>query len=128
MLRISDGRMSGTAGGTIVLHVSPEGADPGSVLGVVRDGDVVVCDVEGRVLNLEVEEGEIRERIAQRRRELENGGEEPWVTREGVRGYRGLYMREVNQAECGVDFGFLTAAGPRPTLKETEGAGTLGEN
>ena len=48
MLRISDGRMSGTAGGTIVLHVSPESAQLDSVLGVARDGDLVTCDVKMR--------------------------------------------------------------------------------
>lgn len=63
MLRISNGRMSGTAGGTIVLHVSPEGADPKSVLGVVSDGgDVVECDIEERVLNVELADTEIQER------------------------------------------------------------------
>ncbi|KAL2192333.1 dihydroxy-acid/6-phosphogluconate dehydratase [Corynascus similis CBS 632.67] len=113
MLRISDGRMSGTAGGTIVLHVSPEGADPGSVLGVVRDGDVIVCDVEERTLSLEISEEELRARIEQRKQEMAAKGQEPWVARERVRGYRGLYMREVNQAEHGADFGFLTAVGPR---------------
>ncbi|KAL2022165.1 hypothetical protein VTK56DRAFT_5994 [Thermocarpiscus australiensis] len=112
MLRISDGRMSGTAGGTIVLHVSPEGADPESVLGVVRDGDVVVCDVEQRLLSVELTEVEILARIEKRRRELAQTKEAPWVARESVRGYRGLYMREVNQAELGADFRFLTAAGP----------------
>lgn len=120
MLRISDGRMSGTAGGTIVLHVSPEGADPGSVLGVVRDGDMVVCDVEERVLNLEVGEGEIRDRIERRRQEMVGKDEEPWAAREKARGYHGLYMREVNQAEHGVDFGFLTADGPGPVAKGAE--------
>ncbi|KAL2146329.1 hypothetical protein VTI28DRAFT_4354 [Corynascus sepedonium] len=113
MLRISDGRMSGTAGGTIVLHISPEGADPGSVLGVVRDGDVIVCDVEERTLSLEISEEELRARIEQRKQEMAAKGQEPWVARERVRGYRGLYMREVNQAEHGADFGFLTAVGPR---------------
>ncbi|KAK3689094.1 dihydroxy-acid/6-phosphogluconate dehydratase [Podospora appendiculata] len=109
MLRISDGRMSGTAGGTIVLHVSPEAADPESVLGIVRDGDVVVCDVKAGVLAVEVGEEEIKRRKGERRRR-EGGG--VWEARRGVRGYRGLYMREVNQAEEGADFGFLTAAGP----------------
>lgn len=113
MLRISDGRMSGTAGGTIVLHVSPEGADPQSVLGVVKDGDVIVCDVEERFLNLEVEDEELQRRIEQRARDLAKNGAAPWVSRENARGYRGLYLREVNQAEQGADFGFLTAAGPR---------------
>ncbi|KAH6616217.1 dihydroxy-acid/6-phosphogluconate dehydratase [Chaetomium sp. MPI-SDFR-AT-0129] len=129
MLRISDGRMSGTAGGTIVLHVSPEGADPGSILGVVRDGDVVVCDAETRELSVEVDENELRDRLRRRREEMQHraasavaagnedglgGTLEPWVARDRLRGYRGLYMREVNQAEHGADFAFLTAAGPGP--------------
>ncbi|KAL2133759.1 hypothetical protein VTI74DRAFT_1741 [Chaetomium olivicolor] len=113
MLRISDGRMSGTAGGTIVLHVSPEGADPESVLGVVSDGDIIVCDVEERLLSVEVEEGEIGARMERRRQEMKQRSDELWVTRKGMRGYRGLYMREVNQAEHGADFRFLTAAGPQ---------------
>ncbi|KAF7323264.1 hypothetical protein HMN09_00107200 [Mycena chlorophos] len=105
MLRISDGRMSGTAGGTIVLHVSPEAALPESVLGVVRDGDLVRCDVEERLLVLEVPEEEIARRVAERQ---SRSGDT--VKR---RGYRGLYERSVNQAEDGADFDFLTAAGPR---------------
>lgn len=107
MLRVSDGRMSGTAGGTVVLHVSPEAAVADSVLGVVRDGDVVRCDVEARVLELEVGEDEIRRRIEERkgRVERERGGPRR------VRGYRGLYGRNVNQAERGADFEFLRADG-----------------
>ncbi|KAI2472575.1 dihydroxy-acid and 6-phosphogluconate dehydratase [Annulohypoxylon bovei var. microspora] len=110
MLRVSDGRMSGTAGGTIVLHVSPEAADPESVLGVVRDGDVVTCDVESRVLRVEISDEEIERRRVERREEVaRDGSGHPWKTREQMRGYRGLYMREVNQADQGADFGFLTA-------------------
>ncbi|KAI1448626.1 dihydroxy-acid and 6-phosphogluconate dehydratase [Annulohypoxylon stygium] len=110
MLRVSDGRMSGTAGGTIVLHVSPEAADPGSVLGVVRDGDVVTCDVESRVLRVEISDEEIERRRGERREGVvREGSEHPWKVRERMRGYRGLYMREVNQADQGADFGFLTA-------------------
>lgn len=117
MLRVSDGRMSGTAGGTIVLHVTPEAADPESALGVVRDGDVITVDVERRVLRVEVGDEEMARRIAERRARMEgggdgDGGEAPWVARRGMRGYRGLYMREVNQADRGADFGFLTAEGP----------------
>ncbi|KIW80155.1 dihydroxy-acid dehydratase [Fonsecaea pedrosoi CBS 271.37] len=124
MLRISDGRMSGTAGGTIILHISPESADLNSVFGVVQTGDKIICDVENRTLLLEVEEGEIAWRIAERkarsRDTLPSGGSggktpnnpEPWVDRVGRRGYRGLYEREVNQAHLGCDFGFLTAQGP----------------
>lgn len=115
MLRISDGRMSGTAGGTVVLHVSPEAAVPGSVLGVVRDGDWIRMDAEGRELVLEVEEAEIERRVRERRQRMENGeggAEEVWTARVGRRGYRGLYERSVNQAHEGADFDFLTARGP----------------
>ncbi|KAK4445912.1 putative dehydratase IlvD1 [Podospora aff. communis PSN243] len=110
MLRISDGRMSGTAGGTIILHISPESADPESTFGIVRDGDMIVVDASNRSITLEVSDEEIRRRKAQRK-ESETGST-TWETRKGVRGYRGLYMREVNSAEEGADFGFLTAVGP----------------
>jgi dihydroxy-acid dehydratase len=112
MLRISDGRMSGTAGGTIVLHVSPEAVLPGSVFGVVRDGDVVWVDVEGRGIGVDIEEEEVQRRLEERRREFRNGGGGVWVERESKRGYRGLYERCVNQAEEGCDFDFLRAGGP----------------
>ncbi|KAM7198276.1 putative dihydroxy-acid dehydratase [Rhypophila sp. PSN 637] len=113
MLRISDGRMSGTAGGTIVLHVSPEAADPKSVLGIVRDGDVIICDAEKRELSVRLGEDEIKARQEERViSEAARGA--VWETRNAARGYRGLYLREVNQAEKGADFGFLTAAGPGP--------------
>ncbi|KAK3997758.1 putative dihydroxy-acid dehydratase [Cladorrhinum sp. PSN332] len=115
MLRISDGRMSGTAGGTIVLHVSPEAADPKSVLGVLRDGDLVGIDLEKRWVGVELSEEEIRSRLEERKKKGEKG---VWESRGRVRGYRGLYMREVNQAEEGADFGFLSAAGPGGGLKE----------
>ncbi|KAF7549325.1 hypothetical protein G7046_g8387 [Stylonectria norvegica] len=111
MLRLSDGRMSGTAGGTIGLHISPEAADPESVLGIVRNGDVITCDVESRVLRIELSDEEISSRVSERVRLLQ-GSKAPWEARGGMRGYRGLYMRSVNQAEQGADFNFLTAAGP----------------
>lgn len=114
MLRISDGRMSGTAGGTVVLHVSPEAARPESVLGVVRDGDVIVCDVERRLLEVELGEEEIARRVAERRERLDGKKEARGPAdkkRTPTRGYRGLYERCVNQAEEGVDFDFLTAQG-----------------
>lgn len=110
MLRISDGRMSGTAGGTIVLHVSPESVVPGSVFGVVRDGDVVWVDVEKREIGVDIEDGELQRRLDERKKEIEAGG--VWKERVGRRGYRGLYERCVNQAEEGCDFDFLKADGP----------------
>jgi dihydroxy-acid dehydratase len=118
MLRISDGRMSGTAGGTIVLHVSPESALPESVLGIVQDGDQITCDVENRVLRLDVEDAEIERRL-QGRKELLLGSNgtppQPSVLSERAtkRGYRGLFERTVNQAHEGADFDFLTASGPK---------------
>ncbi|KAL4947736.1 dihydroxy-acid/6-phosphogluconate dehydratase [Aspergillus filifer] len=110
MLRISDGRMSGTAGGTIILHVSPEAAVPESVFKVVRTGDVVVFDAEERVLRVVVSDEELKERVEERKRERESEGN-PALRKGRGRGYRGLYEREVNQAHEGADFGFLTADG-----------------
>ncbi|KAK8090768.1 dihydroxy-acid/6-phosphogluconate dehydratase [Apiospora phragmitis] len=106
MLRISDGRMSGTAGGTIVLHVAPEAADPSSVLGIVEHGDVITCDVETRSLRVELTDEEIQSRVFRRRQAATadttslgeasgsdsggGGGSAPhWVERERMRGYRG---------------------------------------
>ncbi|KAM6527271.1 hypothetical protein FSOLCH5_003342 [Fusarium solani] len=114
MLRLSDGRMSGTAGGTIGLHISPESADPDSVLGIIRNGDLITCDVEKRILSVDLTDEEIAQRIQERKKTFagSEGAAAPWVKREEMRGYRGLYMRHVNQAEAGADFDFLTADGP----------------
>lgn len=111
MLRLSDGRMSGTAGGAIVLHISPESVVPESVLGIVRDGDLITCDVQKRLLRVELDDDEIARRIDLRRAtSLSESG--VWRERKVKRGYRGLYERCVNQAEEGADFDFLTASGP----------------
>lgn len=119
MLRLSDGRMSGTAGGSIVLHISPEAALPDSVLGVVQNGDYISCNVEGRSLTLDVSDEEIRARIEDRKQRLDGKLEQRGPAdkkREPTRGYRGLYERCVTQAQDGVDFDFLVA----------DGAGALG--
>ncbi|KAJ9357037.1 hypothetical protein DTO027B9_3176 [Paecilomyces variotii] len=110
MLRLSDGRMSGTAGGTIVLHISPESALPDSPFGVVQTGDIITCNVEKRVLHLDISDDELKARIEERKRSISSSG--VLSERSRKRGYRGLYERSVNQAEEGVDFDFLTAAGP----------------
>ena len=113
MLRLSDGRMSGTAGGSIVLHISPESVIPTSVFGILRDGDVITCDVGNRVLKVELSDDEIRNRIEERGREIAaRDTDHVWIKRQGRRGYRGLYERSVNQAQEGADFDFLTADGP----------------
>ncbi|UMT86279.1 dihydroxy-acid dehydratase [Paracidovorax citrulli] len=100
MLRISDARMSGTAYGTAVLHVSPEAA-VGGPLALVRTGDIIELDVEARRLDLLVSEEELQRRRAELPRP-------PAPAR--ARGYRQLYAEKVEQAHLGCDFGFLRGA------------------
>lgn len=114
MLRLSDGRMSGTAGGTIVLHISPESAQLDSVLGIVRDGDLITCDAEKRLLEVDLSPEEIAVRIQERQDVAKATGIESALKRE--RGYRGLYKRTVLQADQGADFDFLTAHGPESEI------------
>jgi len=96
MVRISDARMSGTAYGTIVLHVSPEAA-AGGPLALVRDGDRIRISVKQRKIDLLVPEHELSKRRA---------AWKPPVT-PPARGYARLYMDHVLQAEHGCDFDFL---------------------
>jgi dihydroxy-acid dehydratase len=112
MLRISDGRMSGTAGGTIVLHISPESALASSVFGCVEEGDVIECNVEKRLLHLHVSDEDMAKRMSARRQAAKDDGETKRIQGKQQRGYRGLYERCVNQADEGADFDFLSAAGP----------------
>jgi len=97
MVRISDGRMSGTAYGTVVLHVSPEAAI-GGVLGLVENGDWIELDVAGRRLHLDVPATELEKRRQQWQR--------PQLPRTG-RGYINLYIQHVQQADKGADLDFL---------------------
>ena len=103
MVRISDARMSGTSYGTCVLHVSPE-AHIGGPLALVRDGDIIALDVDGRRLDLEVDEAEMGKRRA------------AWIPRPEPyqRGYGAIYAAHVTQAEKGCDFDFLHAGSPTP--------------
>src|SRR5262252_190417 len=98
MVRISDARMSGTAFGTIVLHVTPEAA-VGGPLALVATGDRIRMSVKERKLDLLVDEAELARRRATWR---PAGGPE--------RGYRKLYMDHVLQADLGCDFDFLRAS------------------
>ena len=98
MVRISDGRMSGTAAGTIVLHVAPEAA-VGGPLALVQTGDHICLDVEGRTLSLLISDQEMQTRQA--------GRPEPFAVRR--RGYEKLFHDHVLQAPDGVDFDFLQA-------------------
>ena len=96
MVRISDGRMSGTAFGTIVLHVTPESAI-GGPLAHVRSGDRIRLSVSRREIALLVSD----EELARRARE------NPVVAPTAERGYRKLFLQTVTQADLGVDFDFL---------------------
>jgi dihydroxy-acid dehydratase len=96
MVRISDARMSGTAYGTVVLHVCPEAA-LGGPLALVHEGDWIELDVEARRLHLEVDDAELERRRA------------AWVAPEPAfkSGYQALYVQHVMQASQGADFDFL---------------------
>jgi dihydroxy-acid dehydratase len=96
MVRISDGRMSGTGFGTVVLHISPEAAK-GSTLAIVKDGDQIALDVKNRTLQLLVDEEEIIKRKAE------------WTSShpKADRGYVKMYQEHVEQAHLGADMDFL---------------------
>ena len=102
MVRISDARMSGTAFGTIVLHVTPESA-VGGPLALVRNGDRIRLSVQQRRVDLLVDDAE----LARRRAAL------PAAPPRAARGYAKLYADHVTQADAGCDFDFLQGA-PRP--------------
>jgi dihydroxy-acid dehydratase len=99
MVRISDGRMSGTAFGTIVLHVTPESAI-GGPLAHVRSGDRIRLSVSRREISLLVSDDELARRAQAN----------PVVPPSAERGYRRLFLSSVTQADQGVDFDFLRAA------------------
>jgi L-arabonate dehydrase len=96
MVRISDARMSGTAFGTVVLHVSPESAD-GGPLALVKEGDTIELDVQGRRLELLVSEAELKKRRA------------AWTPPKPhyQRGYGKMFLEHILQAHEGCDFDYL---------------------
>jgi L-arabonate dehydrase len=108
MVRISDARMSGTAYGTVVLHVCPEAAI-GGPLALVKDGDFIHLDVENRILNLDVPERE----LASRQREWKS----PAPAQRS--GYENLYVQHVLQANLGADFDFLRGQRGSKVLRES---------
>jgi dihydroxy-acid dehydratase len=99
MVRISDARMSGTAYGTIILHVSPDAAS-GGPLNLVRNGDRIRLSVENRTFALMVDQDEIDRRSDERT---------PSKVARSSRGYDRLYQEQILQADEGCDFGFLRA-------------------
>jgi dihydroxy-acid dehydratase len=110
VVRISDARMSGTAYGTVVLHVAPESA-AGGPLALLRDGDVVVLDVPGRRLDVEVPASEW-------------AGREPSATAAAAyaaptRGWEKLYVDHVQQADTGADLDFLVGSSGDRVARES---------
>ena len=102
---MSDARMSGTAFGTIVLHITPEAAERGP-FAAVRNGDMISLDVSARTLTLEINDAEIAARLADWT---------PPATLANMpgHGYRKLYQTSVTQADIGCDFDFMV---PQMTL------------
>ena len=101
MVRITDARMSGSAFGTVVLHVSPE-ASSGGPLAIVEEGDMVELDLAQRRLTLHVSDQDIA------KRQLKHAQGTPAVARAAPRsGYVGLYRAHVNEASEGADLDFL---------------------
>jgi L-arabonate dehydrase len=107
MIRISDGRMSGTAAGTVVLHVSPESAI-GGTLALVKDGDIIELDVEKRKLHLDVSDEELKKR----RKE--------WTARKPMaeRGYVKIYIDHVQQAHLGADLDVLNGGSGEEVMRD----------
>jgi dihydroxy-acid dehydratase len=108
MVRISDGRMSGTGFGTVVLHVSPEAAIGGTIA-LVRNGDLISLDVEARSLTLMVDEAELSARRA--------AWQPTYPT--ASRGYVQLYQQHVQQAHLGADMDFLRGGSGSEVLRDS---------
>jgi dihydroxy-acid dehydratase len=107
MVRISDARMSGTAFGTIVLHITPESA-MGGPLAIVQTGDRIMLDVEARRIELLIDDAELKSRLAAWK-------ELPPHREMATRGYAKLFERSVLQADQGCDFDFLLREGGSET-------------
>ncbi|MQY30950.1 IlvD/Edd family dehydratase [Nocardia aurantia] len=110
MVRICDGRMSGTAYGTVVLHVSPEAA-AGGPLALVRDGDWIVIDVGARRLDLDVPADELARRV------VDAATVAGWAKPQ--RGWERLYVDHVLQADSGADLDFLVGCSGSGILRES---------
>ena len=110
MVRICDGRMSGTAYGTVVLHVAPEAA-AGGPLALVQTGDMIVLDVPGRTLDMEVSPEELARRAAT--------AAETNAYATATRGWEQLYIDHVQQADRGADLDFLVGASGSQVSRES---------
>jgi dihydroxy-acid dehydratase len=110
MVRISDGRMSGTAAGTIVLHVTPEAAI-GGPFAYIRSGDRIRLSVQRREISVLLSDAELAERAKAA----------PIVPPTADRGYRKLFLQSVTQADQGVDFDFLRSATTKEKVPRSRG-------
>jgi L-arabonate dehydrase len=108
MVRISDGRMSGTGFGTVVLHVSPEAAIGGTIA-IVENGDMIKLDVTAGLLHVELSDADIAER-KKRLKQPENASN---------RGYVWLYQNHVEQAHLGADMDFLKGGSGSGVLRDS---------
>ena len=107
MVRLSDGRMSGTAYGTVILHISPESAIGGN-LALVENDDILELDVKGRKLTLHVSEEELKKR------------KQRWTPPKPMsnRGYVKLFLNHIEQADKGCDFDFLKGSSGDEVLRD----------
>jgi dihydroxy-acid dehydratase len=108
MVRISDGRMSGTGFGTVVLHVSPEAA-VGGTLAIVQNGDVIILDYKAGQLNVQLSD----EEIVARKKNLVN------TTNIATRGYVHMYQTHVDQAHLGADLDFLKGSSGSNVVRDS---------
>jgi dihydroxy-acid dehydratase len=108
MVRISDGRMSGTGFGTIVLHVSPEAANGGK-FALIKTGDIITLDVPNRKLNINISE----EEFAERKKSFSS------LPPVATRGYVKLYIDHVQQAHLGADMDFLTGGSGSAVVRDS---------
>jgi dihydroxy-acid dehydratase len=110
MVRICDGRMSGTAYGTVILHVAPEAAAFGP-LALIQTGDVISLDVEKRTLNVELTDEELKNRKPSQK--MIDALAKP------ERGWQKMYVDHVTQADTGADLDFLVGSSGSQVLRES---------
>jgi dihydroxy-acid dehydratase len=110
MVRISDARMSGTAYGTVILHVAPEAA-AGGPLALVRTGDTIRVDFERRSLSVDVSDQELELRAKS------STGEHGYAA--PTRGWAKLYVDHVMQADTGADLDFLVGSSGNEVTRES---------
>ena len=108
MVRISDGRMSGTGFGTVVLHVSPEAAIGGN-FALIKTGDTITLDVPNRTLHVDLTEKEFEER----KKDFQ------FLSPVAARGYVKLYIDHVQQAHLGADMDFLVGGSGSEVVRDS---------